>query len=152
MRDPEPPPLADGSGPIAGVMMVVDALELAVLADRVLQIAGEDEARLAEVLDTLDPGDRAALLDSDLLNAFQLFYYHFRAVPDPLAQDRLLLHPAQDAREGILVGGDEDLDIFFLVRNGTPVIEIREADEIVTSFEGMDAYHRALAYLFGTGH
>ncbi|MDD1639418.1 MAG: hypothetical protein LUO99_03890 [Methanomicrobiales archaeon] len=150
---PEPPGENPGdSGPGTGVVPMVDTLELAVLADRVLQIAGEDEVRLAEVLDTLDPDDRAALLDSDLLNAFQIFYYHFRTIPDPLAQDRLLLHAAQDAREGILVDGNEDLDVYFLVRDGTPVMEVREADEILASFEGTDAYRRARTYLLGLGH
>ncbi|MDD1652961.1 MAG: hypothetical protein LUQ64_00295 [Methanomicrobiales archaeon] len=140
-----------GSGPATGVEPVVDALELAVLVDRVLQIAGEDEARLAEVLETLDPDARTALLDSDLLNAFQLFYFHFRTVPDPLAQDRLLLHAAQDAREGILLDGDEDLDVYFLVRDGTPVMEVREADQVVASFGGKDAYRKAKAFLAGSG-
>ncbi|MDD1657231.1 MAG: hypothetical protein LUQ41_02080 [Methanomicrobiales archaeon] len=129
----------------------IDSLDLAVLADRVLQIAGEDDARLAEVLDTLDPDARAALLDSDLLNAFQLFYYHFRTVPDPLAQDRLLLHAAQDAREGILVDSDEDLDVYFLVRDGTPAMEVREADVVLARFDGKDACRRARAFLAGPG-
>jgi hypothetical protein len=126
-------------------------MELAVLADRVLQIAGEDEARLAGVLESLDPDARAALLDSDLLNALQLFYYHFRTLPDPLAQDRLLLHPAQDAREGIHIEGDDDVDIWFLVRDGIPVMEVREADEILAAFEGKDAYRRVREYLLGQG-
>jgi hypothetical protein len=130
-----------------GMVPVIDPLDLAVLADRVLQIAGEDASRLAEVLDTLDPDARAALLDSDLLNAFQLFYYHFRTVPDPLAQDRLLLHAAQDARGGILMEGDKDLDVYFLVRDGAPVMEVREADQVLACFDGKDAYRRVRVFL-----
>ncbi|MDD1656076.1 MAG: hypothetical protein LUO87_01700 [Methanomicrobiales archaeon] len=130
---------------------LIDPLELAVLADRVLQIAGDDVEQLAEVLDSLDPETRAALLDSDLLNAYQVFYFHFREVPGPLAEDRLLLHAAQDTREGILLEGDEDLDLVFLTRQGVPVMEIREADTMVTRFEGKDAYRRAQAFLAGPG-
>jgi len=128
---------------------VIDPFELAVLADRVLQIAGEDVEMLAEVLESLDPDSRAALLDSDLLNAYQVFYYHFREVPEPLAEDRLLLHAAQESREGILVGGDEDLDLVFFTRQGVPVMEIREADTPVARYEGKDAYRRACAFLAG---
>jgi hypothetical protein len=128
---------------------VIDPFELAVLADRVLQIAGEDVKMLAEVLESLDPDSRAALLDSDLLNAYQVFFYHFREVPEPLAEDRLLLHAAQESREGILVGGDEDLDLIFFTRQGVPVMEIREADTLVARYEGKDAYRRARAFLAG---
>jgi hypothetical protein len=131
------------------VVPVIDPFELAVLADRVLQIAGEDVEVLAEVLESLDPDARAALLDSDLLNAYQVFYYHFREVPEPLAEDRLLLHAAQESREGILVGGDEDLDLIFFTRQGVPVMEIREADTLVARYEGKDAYRRARAFLAG---
>ena len=131
------------------VVPVIDPFELAVLADRVLQIAGEDVEVLAEVLESLDPDARAALLDSDLLNAYQVFYYHFREVPEPLAEDRLLLHAAQESRKGILVGGDEDLDLVFFTRQGVPVMEIREADTLVARYEGKDAYRRARAFLAG---
>jgi len=131
------------------VVPVIDPFELAVLADRVLQIAGEDVEMLAEVLESLDPDSRAALLDSDLLNAYQVFYYHFREVPEPLAEDRLLLHAAQESREGILVGGDEDLDLVFFTRQGVPVMEIQEADTLVARYEGKDAYRRACAFLAG---
>ena len=130
---------------------VIDPFELAVLADRVLQIAGEDVKMLAEVLESLDPDSRAALLDSDLLNAYQVFYYHFREVPEPLAEDRLLLHAAQESREGILVGGDEDLDVYFITRDGKPETEVREADVVLARFEGEDAYRRARAFLAGPG-
>jgi hypothetical protein len=130
---------------------MIDPLELAVLADRVLQIAGDDVEQLAEVLDRLDPDSRAALLDSDLLNAYQVFYYHFRELPGSLAEDRLLLHAAQETRQGILLDGEGDLDLVFVTREGVPVMEIREADTVVTRFEGKDAYRRAQAFLAGPG-
>jgi hypothetical protein len=130
---------------------MIDPLELAVLADRVLQIAGDDVEQLAKVLDRLDPDSRAALLDSDLLNAYQVFYYHFRELPGSLAEDRLLLHAAQETRQGILLDGEGDLDLVFLTREGVPVMEIREADTVVTRFEGKDAYRRAQAFLAGPG-
>jgi len=43
------------------------------------------------------------------------------------------------------------VDLFFLTREGVPVMEIREADTVVTRFEGRDAYRKALAYLAGPG-
>ena len=44
--------------------------------------------------DALDPALRNELLVSDLLNAYQAFYYFFRILPDDLVCERLELEPA----------------------------------------------------------
>jgi hypothetical protein len=126
---------------------MIDPLELAELADRVLAIAGENWKTLAEVLDTLDPEARRELLSSDLLNALQAFYYHFREMPTLLGQERLDLQPAAAALEGIILEEEKDLELVFRVEEEGPVIEVTEFGEPVVRFEGSSAYRGARHYL-----
>ncbi|HVN66175.1 MAG TPA: hypothetical protein VMT31_06150 [Methanomicrobiales archaeon] len=126
---------------------MIDPIELAELADRVLAIAGENVKTLAEVLDTLDAEARGELLASDLLNALQSFYYHFREMPTLLGEERLMLQPAAAAFEGIVFEEENDLGLVFRVGEGGPVIEVTEAGEPVVRFEGASAYRGARHYL-----
>jgi hypothetical protein len=130
-----------------GVTAVIDPVELAELADRILAIAGENLKILAEVLDTLDAEARNGLLASDLLNALQSFYYHFRELPTLLGQERLDLQPAVAALDGISFEEEKGLELVFRVREGVPVIGLTEAGEPVVEFEGSSAYRGARRYL-----
>ena len=125
---------------------MIDSIELAELADRVLAISGENLKTLADVLDTLDAEAREELLASDLLNALQAFYYHFREMPTLLGEERLLLHPAAAALDGILFEEEKGLELLFRVEEGGPVIEVTEG-EMVVRFEGSSAYRGARRYL-----
>ena len=126
---------------------MIDPVELAELADRVLAIAGENLKTLAEVLDTLDAEARRELLASDLLNALQSFYYHFREIPTLLGEERLMLQPASEALRGIPFEDEKDLELVFRVEDGGPVIEVTGAGEPVIRFEGASAYRGARRYL-----
>jgi len=126
---------------------MIDSIELAELADRVLAIAGENVKTLAEVLDTLDAEARSELLASDLFNALQSFYYHFRAMPTLLGEERLTLQPAEAALEGILFEEVNDVELIFRVEEEGPVIEVRELGELLATFEGTSAYRGARRYL-----
>ena len=126
---------------------MIDSIELAELADRVLAIAGENVKTLAEVLDTLDAEARSELLASDLLNALQSFYYHFREMPTLLGEERLTLQPAEAALEGILFEEVNDVELIFRVEEEGPVIEVRELGELLATFEGTSAYRGARRYL-----
>jgi hypothetical protein len=65
--------------------------ELGRIADQILE-KGEDQPDvLANELDLLSPALREELLTSDLLNAFQVFYYLFRQEPGDL--ERETAHP-----------------------------------------------------------
>ena len=55
--------------------------DLAKIADRLFMQSNDDEEQLASALDSVDEEIRQDLLASDLLNAYQVFYYHFREVP-----------------------------------------------------------------------
>jgi hypothetical protein len=126
---------------------MIDPVELAELADRILAIAGENLKVLADVLDTLDAEARGELLTSDFLNALQSFYYYFREMPTLLGQERLTLQPAAAASGGIIFEEEKDLELAFRVEEGGPVIEVTEAGEAVVKFEGSSAYRGARRYL-----
>jgi hypothetical protein len=126
---------------------LIDPVELAELADRILAIAGENVKVLAEVLDTLDTEARSELLASDLLNALQSFYYSFRELPTLLGQERLTLQPAVAAMEGILFEEEKGLELVFRLENGGPVIDVTEGGELLVKFEGSSAYRGARHYL-----
>ena len=126
---------------------MIDPVELAELADRILAIAGENVKVLAEVLDTLDTEARSELLASDLLNALQSFYYSFRELPTLLGQERLTLQPAVAAMEGILFEEEKGLELVFRLENGGPVIDVTEGGELLVRFEGQSAYRGARHYL-----
>lgn len=126
---------------------MIDPVELAELADRILAIAGENVKVLAEVLDTLDAEARNELLSSDLLNALQSFYYHFRELPTLLGQERLTLQPAVAVLDGISFEEEKGLDLIFRLDKGGPVVDITEGGELVVRFEGQSAYRGARRYL-----
>ncbi|MDD1664299.1 MAG: hypothetical protein LUQ32_02995 [Methanomicrobiales archaeon] len=126
---------------------MIDPVELAELADRILAIAGENVKVLAEVLDTLDAEARNELLSSDLLNALQSFYYHFRELPTLLGQERLTLQPAVAVLDGISFEEEKGLDLIFRLDKEGPVVDITEGGELVVRFEGQSAYRGARRYL-----
>lgn len=126
---------------------MIDPVELAELADRVLAIAGENVKVLAEVLDTLDSEARSDLLTSDLLNALQSFFYHFRELPTLIGQERLTLQPAVAAEDGIPFEDDKRLELVFRIEEGGPVIEVTDGGEVIVKFEGQSAYRGGRHYL-----
>jgi hypothetical protein len=126
---------------------LIDPVELAELADRILAIAGENEKVLAEVLDTLDAEARGELLVSDLLNALQSFYYHFRELPTLLGQERLTLQPAAAALDGIPFEEEKGVELVYRLEAGGPVIEVTELGELLVKFDGASAYRGARHYL-----
>ena len=126
---------------------MIDPVELAELADRILAIAGENVKVLADVLDTLDAEARSELLTSDLLNALQSFYYHFRELPTLLGQERLTLQPAMAAADGILFEEENGLELVFQVEKGGPVVKVTELGELLAKFEGSSAYRGSRRYL-----
>ena len=128
---------------------MIDPVELAELADRVLAIAGENEKTLAEVLDALDPEARRELLGSDLLNALQAFFYFFRELPSPLGRERLTLHPALAAAEGIPFEEEKGAELVFRVEKGNPFVDVTELGEVLARFEGAAAYRDARRSLGG---
>ena len=117
------------------------------VADRILEEGEDDPEALVVALGKIDPGVRDELLASDFLNAWQVFYYHFREDPGELERDRLTLQPASALSEGVLITEIEFYEIVFSIESKEPVIAVRAGGEVVANFRGKDAYRRARKFL-----
>lgn len=124
--------------------------DLVRVSDRILETGEDNPGELARQLDLLDPAVRAALLGSDLLNAFQVFYYFFREEPGDLETDRLILQPASATSTGVLITEREFYEVIFRVEKGEPVISVSDGTEILTNFRGHHAYREAIRFLDDT--
>lgn len=125
---------------------MTDYYELAELADRLFSIAEDDVEKLAEVLDTLEESLRWELLESDFLNAYQVFYYLFRETPTLLAEERLILQPASSLGRGVFFEERGLAELVFVVRDRTPLVLVTDGERVLKAFEGALAYHEAVAF------
>ncbi|MCE5298405.1 MAG: hypothetical protein MUE45_02140 [Methanoregulaceae archaeon] len=121
--------------------------ELSRVADQILE-NGEDQPEiLARELERLPPEIRDELLTSDLLNAFQVFYYFFREDPGDLERDRLTLQPASALLTGVLVTEIDLFDILFSIDAGEPVLSVSDGDQVIARYRGVDAFRKAIRFL-----
>jgi hypothetical protein len=121
--------------------------DLVRIAEQILETGEDNPGELARQLDLLDPAVRAALLGSDLLNAFQVFYYFYREVPGDLETDRLILQPASAITTGVLMTERDFYEVIFRIENGEPMISVSDGTEILANFRGHHAYREALQFL-----
>ena len=121
--------------------------ELAALADRLLEESDEDVERLAKKIGSLDADMRNELMVSDLLNAWQVFYYYFRTVPDELVKERMELEPASSLPRGLKIDEVEFLELFFIMRDHKPLIVVSDGEKPVATFSGNTAYTNGRNYL-----
>ena len=121
--------------------------KLADLADALFEASGDDDELLAERLDTLDGETRGALISSDFLNAYQVFYYFFRETPDELAMERLQLHAASDLARGIVVDEVDIYDLIFSLDDGEPVLLLTDGETALARYRGPEAYADMVRYL-----
>ena len=120
---------------------------LVVIADKLLEDADDDISHLARSMDALEQPVLDELLVSDLLNAYQVFYYFFRIEPDILVQERLDLEPASSLINGLLIEETDLLEMFFGIRNAMPVIVISDGDKVVATFSGKSAFEQGRIFL-----
>ena len=120
--------------------------ELVRVADCLLEEAGEDDDALARRLEVLPGQVREELLVSDLLNAWQAFYFYFRIFPDDLAKERLELEPASSLIDGVLLDEINIAERIFRVRNGTPEILVTDGKTVLKTFSGSTALDDSLSY------
>jgi hypothetical protein len=121
--------------------------ELVALADRLLEECDEDVALLATRIGALDADVRNELMVSDLLNAWQVFYYYFRTVPDELVKERMEHEPASSLPRGLKIDEVESLELLFLMKDPKPLIVISDGEKPVATFSGRNAFSDARAYL-----
>jgi len=129
------------------VMTLADYGDLAELADSLFEASDDDDELLAKMLDTLDEDIRGALLASDLLNAYQVFYYFFRETPDALVMERLQLCAASDLARGVVIDEVDIDDVVFFLKDGVPVIVVTDGERVFARFEGKQAYGETVRYL-----
>jgi hypothetical protein len=125
---------------------MTDNIELAELADQILEIADEDYDRLSSIIKDLDEEVKNEILVSDFLHAYQVFYYYFRMEPSEIVIDRLMLEPASSLEKGVFI---EDFDIFelwFIIEDNKGVIYVSDGSKILKKFSGRQAYTEAAKY------
>jgi hypothetical protein len=123
--------------------------ELGDIAEQLFTVCEDNPICVAKKLDTLMPNVRDILLESELLNAFQVFYYYFRESPDIVAEEILLFHSAAQLMHGLsFLKNNSPYEMIFLVKQGTPKIVILDEDELVLKIcTGKRAYQEAISFI-----
>ncbi|MDD1689071.1 MAG: hypothetical protein LUQ66_00220 [Methanoregula sp.] len=114
--------------------------ELVALVDAILDDCDDNVPCIAKKLDALDADTRNELLVSDLLNAWQIFYFMFRTDPDLLTRERMELEPASSLANGLMIEETDLLEMYFAIRGAVPVIVVHDGDKTVATFTGKSAY------------
>jgi hypothetical protein len=117
------------------------------LADNLFEQCEDDVSCLSRMLDALDSSTRYELLESDLLNAFQVFYYYFRINPDELVKERLELEPASSLVKGVKIDEIDPVDLIFSVHHHEPAILVSDGETVLHTFRGKTAYAQGLKYI-----
>ena len=121
--------------------------ELAALADQLLEESDDDIERLVNGIGSLDADVRNELMVSDLLNAWQVFYYYFRTVPDELVKERMELEPASALPNGLKIDEVEFLSLVFVMKDHKPLIIVSDGERPVATFSGNTAFANGVKYL-----
>jgi hypothetical protein len=121
--------------------------ELVRIADCLLEESGEDEDALVRQLEVLPGPVRDELFVSDLLNAWQVFYYFYRMEPDELVRERLELEPASSLPSGVVIDEIDLLERVFRIANHRPEILVTDGKETLKTFTGRSAVADSLAYI-----
>jgi len=121
--------------------------ELVTLADHLFEECEDDVSCLASRMDVLDSQIRNELLISDILNAYQSFYYYFRTYPDQLVSERLELEPASSLIKGVKIDEIDLLELIFAVKNHDPVVIVSDGENTLFTFKGKTAYTEGLKYI-----
>ncbi|WP_424728643.1 hypothetical protein [Methanoregula sp.] len=124
--------------------------ELVRIADCLLEESGDDEDALVRRLQTLPVSVLHELIISDLLNAWQVFYYFFRTTPDELIRERLELEPASSLVDGIEIDEIDLLVRVFRVKNGIPEILVTDGKETLKTFSGVSSIDDSFTYIEST--
>lgn len=121
--------------------------ELVRIADCLLEESGEDEDALVRQLEVLPGPVRDELFVSDLLNAWQVFYYFYRMEPDELVRERLELEPASSLPSGVVIDEIDLLERVFRIARHRPEILVTDGKETLKTFTGTSAVADSLAYI-----
>jgi hypothetical protein len=120
---------------------------LADIADHLFDVCEDDVKCLSRKIEELDLDVRNELLVSDLLNAWQVFYFFFRMEPDELMQERLELEPASSLVNGVIIDNIDLLELIFSITNTEPVIIVSDGEKPLTTYKGRNAYAEGLKFI-----
>jgi len=124
--------------------------ELVRIADCLLEESGEDDDALVRQLEVLPGPVRDELFVSDLLNAWQVFYYFYRMEPDELVRERLELEPASSLPSGVVIDEIDLLERVFRIAHHRPEILVTDGKETLKTFTGTSAVADSLAHIGST--
>jgi len=124
--------------------------ELVRVADCLLEESGEDDDALMRRLEELPAPVRDELFVSDLLNAWQVFYYFYRIEPDELIRERLELEPASSLPAGVTIDEIDLLERVFRVKKNHPEILVTDGKETLKTFTGTSAVADSQTYIEST--
>jgi hypothetical protein len=120
---------------------------LADIADHLFEACEDDVTCLSRKIELLSTDIRNELLVSDLLNAWQVFYYFFRMEPDELMQERLELEPASSLVNGIIIDEIDPLELIFSVSDMEPVIIVSDGEQSLATYKGRNAYAEGMKFI-----
>lgn len=120
---------------------------LSSVADELFMKCEDNPDCIAGELERMDPALRDQLLVSDLLNAWQVFYYYFREDPGPDIREILAFIPAGSLPHGAHIGEIGVFGLTFAVEQTTPVIMITDDERVLERFSGKKAFHEVRVYV-----
>jgi hypothetical protein len=120
---------------------------LVAATDRILEDCEDDVECLALRLGSLEPDVRKELFVSDLLNAYQIFYFFFRDGKDDLLRERLELEPASALIRGIKIRENDFYTMIIIVREAEAVIALSDGEKIVATFTGSSAFEQGCVFM-----
>ncbi|MDD1708388.1 MAG: hypothetical protein LUQ33_04360 [Methanoregulaceae archaeon] len=121
--------------------------ELYRIADQILEIGEDRPDLLAGELERLPQSIRTELLASDLLNAYQVFYYYFREDPGDLEKDRLTLQPASALSTGVMMTETDLFEVIFSVEEEEPLFSVSDGEQVIARFRGTDSFRKVLRFI-----
>jgi hypothetical protein len=120
---------------------------MAEIMDTIFARCDDDPACIAGELKNLDPGIRDEILASDLLNAWQVFWYFFAAYPGDEAVEYLIFHSASELSRGVPMGEYDILSLRFHVIGGTPLLILSDDIQEVGRYSGSSAWTAVSSFI-----
>lgn len=121
--------------------------ELTRIVDRILEDCEEDVVCTRMRLAGLEPAVRDAILTSDLLNAWQVFFYFFQEYPGDITMEILAFTPASALQGGISIGEYRECHLTFMVDHERPTIIVSDDLQEMRRFSGPKAYAEAIRFI-----
>lgn len=114
---------------------------------QILEDCDEDVVCTRMRLSGLEPSVREAILTSDLLNAWQVFFFFFKEYPSDEAREILAFTPASVLPQGVTIGEYRQYVLTFVVDLAKPVIIISDDLQEMKRFSGPGAYAEAIWFI-----